>query len=168
MDVFVVKSGIPCFSFIFAVSKTNKNGNVFLSFFLLSSSHLTSNYSPDLIDNNSVTPLYDFGNPIYHVKEEGEEDCDLLKLARLLKPEEKVIQPHEEQCKVVIPSTAEVRKWKSRPLRRLVKNRMVALLREHVDIFVCLYQNTPEWNTNVVRHKLPLRGDCAEAGADKG
>ena len=34
--------------------------------------------SPDLIDNNSVTPLYDFDNPIYHAEEEGEEDCDLL------------------------------------------------------------------------------------------
>ncbi|KAI5383113.1 hypothetical protein KIW84_070499 [Lathyrus oleraceus] len=42
--------------------------------------------------------------------EEGEEDCDLLELARLLKQEEKVIQPHEERIEIVIPSTAEVRK----------------------------------------------------------
>ena len=66
--------------------------------------------SPDLIDNNPVTPSYDFDNPIYHAEEEGEEDCDLLGLARLLKQEEKVIQPHEERVEVVIPSTAEVRK----------------------------------------------------------
>ncbi|KAI5400852.1 hypothetical protein KIW84_065633 [Lathyrus oleraceus] len=39
--------------------------------------------------------------------EEGEEDCDLLELARLSKQEEKVIQPHEERVEVVIPSTAE-------------------------------------------------------------
>ncbi|KAI5410441.1 hypothetical protein KIW84_055810 [Lathyrus oleraceus] len=54
--------------------------------------------SPDLIDNNPVTPSYDFDNPIYHAEEEGEEDCELPEeLARLLKQEEKVIQPHEEQ-----------------------------------------------------------------------
>ncbi|KAI5434688.1 hypothetical protein KIW84_021492 [Lathyrus oleraceus] len=43
-------------------------------------------------------------------EEEDEEDCDLLELTRMLKPEEKVIQPHKERVKIVIPSTAEVRK----------------------------------------------------------
>ncbi|KAI5393045.1 hypothetical protein KIW84_060264 [Lathyrus oleraceus] len=43
-------------------------------------------------------------------EEEGEEDCDLLELTRLLRQEEKVIQPHEERIKIVFPSTAEVRK----------------------------------------------------------
>ena len=71
-------------------------------------SNLKSDYHPDLIDNNLVTPLYDFDNPIYHAEEEGEEDCDLLGLARLSKQEEKVIQPHEEWVKIVIPGTAEV------------------------------------------------------------
>ena len=76
----------------------------------LSRSNHKSDYPPDLIDNNLVTPLYDFDNPSYHAEEEGEEDCDLLELARLLKQEEKVIQPHEERVKMVIPSTAEVRR----------------------------------------------------------
>ncbi|KAI5422307.1 hypothetical protein KIW84_045672 [Lathyrus oleraceus] len=59
-------------------------------------------HSPDLIDNNPVTPLYDFDNPIYQAEEEGEEDCELPgELARLLKQEEKVIQPHEEPIEVV-------------------------------------------------------------------
>ena len=59
-------------------------------------------YSPDLIDDNSVTPLYDFDNPIYHAKEEGEEDCDLLELARLLRQEEKVIQPLEGDARLLL------------------------------------------------------------------
>ena len=47
--------------------------------------------SPDLIDNNPVTPSYDFDNPIYHAEEEDEEDCELPgELARLLKQEEKL------------------------------------------------------------------------------
>ena len=73
--------------------------------------------TPDLTDNDLVTPLYDFDNPIYHAEEEGEEDCDLLELARLLKQEEKVIQPHEERFKIVTPSSTEVRKQKLRPTK---------------------------------------------------
>ena len=83
----------------------------------------SKNNPPDLIDNNPVTPLYDFDNPIYHAEEEGEEDCDLLKLARLLKQEEKVIQPLEGRCEIVIPSTAEVRKEvKLEPLQRRIES----------------------------------------------
>jgi hypothetical protein len=37
---------------------------------------------------------------------------------------------------------------------------MVALLKEHVDIFAWLYQDTSGWSTHVVGHKLPLREDC--------
>ena len=68
-------------------------------------------YSPDLIDKNPVTPSYDFDNPIYHAGEEGEEDCELSEeLTRVLKPEEKVIRPHEERVELVNLCTEEVRK----------------------------------------------------------
>jgi hypothetical protein len=43
-----------------------------------------------------VTPLYDFDNSTYHAKEKGEEDCDLLELARSLKQEEKVMRKRED------------------------------------------------------------------------
>ncbi|KAI5436037.1 hypothetical protein KIW84_022467 [Lathyrus oleraceus] len=75
--------------------------------------HPEVDYSPDLTDNDLATPLYDFDNSIYHAREKGEEDCDLLELARSLKREEKVIQPHEERFKIVTPSSAEVRKRKA-------------------------------------------------------
>ena len=43
---------------------------VFIFFpFDLSYFDLKSDYYPDLIDNNSVTPLYDFDNSIYHAEE---------------------------------------------------------------------------------------------------
>ena len=41
----------------------------FLFPFDLFGSDLKSDYPPDLIDNNSVTPLYDFDNLIYHAEE---------------------------------------------------------------------------------------------------
>ena len=46
-----------------------------------------------------------------------------------------------------------------RPLQRRVENRMVALLKEQVDIFTWLHQGTPGWNTHVVGHELPSRED---------
>ena len=88
----------------------NKNGNVFILFPFDSFGSDLKSDSPELIDNNLVTPLYDFDNPSYHAEEEGAEDCDQLELARSLKQEEKMIQPHEERVKFVIPGTAEVRR----------------------------------------------------------
>ncbi|KAI5438242.1 hypothetical protein KIW84_024112 [Lathyrus oleraceus] len=85
----------------------------------------------------------------------------MLELAGLLKQEEKVIQPHEKRCKIVTPSTAEVRKEvKLGPLQRLVESRMVALLKGHVDTFTWSCQDMPGSDTDVIMHKLPWRGDC--------
>ena len=119
--------------------------------------------SPDLIDDNLVTPSYDFDKPIYLAEEEDEEDCELPgELARLLKQEEKVIQPHEEQVEVVNLGTDEVKKEVKigAALEESVKSRMVALLKEHVDIFAWSYQDMPGLATDIVGHKLPLREDC--------
>ena len=57
---------------------------IFPFLFDLSRSEFKNN-SPDLVDNNLVTPLYDFDNLVSHAEEEGEEDCDLLELAMLSK-----------------------------------------------------------------------------------
>ena len=41
--------------------------------------------------------LYDFENPIYQAEEETEEHCNLPEeLARMMRQEEKVIQPYQE------------------------------------------------------------------------
>ena len=52
---------------------------------------------PENIDNDSAMGLCDFENLIYQAEEEAEEDCELPEeLARLLRQEEKAIQPHQE------------------------------------------------------------------------
>ncbi|KAI5420130.1 hypothetical protein KIW84_044062 [Lathyrus oleraceus] len=52
--------------------------------------------------NSSVMAQYDFNNPIYQAEEESEEDCELPKeLVRLLKQEERVIQPHQEELEII-------------------------------------------------------------------
>ena len=44
----------------------------------------------------------DFENPIYQADDESEEDCEVPgELARLLKQEERTIQPHEEPVEAV-------------------------------------------------------------------
>ncbi|KAI5385203.1 hypothetical protein KIW84_071981 [Lathyrus oleraceus] len=119
--------------------------------------------SPDLIDNNPVTPLYDFDNPIYLAEEKDEEDCELPEeLARLLRQEEKVIQPHEEPIEVVNLGTDEVKREVKigAALEESVKGRLVVLLKEYVDIFAWSYQDMPGLDTDIVVHKLPLRTDC--------
>lgn len=52
--------------------------------------------------------LYDFDCPINQAKDEGGEDCELPEeLARLLKQEEKVIQPYQEDVEVINLGTEE-------------------------------------------------------------
>ena len=47
-------------------------------------------FTPNLIDDSFAIAKYDFDNPIYQAKDEGEEDCEVLgELSRLLQQEEK-------------------------------------------------------------------------------
>ena len=65
--------------------------------------------SPSVTTNNSsaIVP-YDFDNSINHADKDCDEDYELPEeLARLLKKESKVIQPHEESVEVVNLGTNE-------------------------------------------------------------
>ena len=106
---------------------------------------------------------YDFDNPIYQAEEESEEDCELPEeLARLLRQEERVIQPHHESMEVINLGTEEVkREVKIRTsLEESVKQRLIEMLREYVDIFAWSYEDMPRLDTDIVVHKLPLKEDC--------
>ncbi|XP_050890983.1 uncharacterized protein LOC127096461 [Lathyrus oleraceus] len=59
-------------------------------------------------NDNSATVSYDFDNPINQAGEECEEEAEIPEeLARLLKQQEKVIQPHEESVEVINLGTNE-------------------------------------------------------------
>ncbi|KAI5418722.1 hypothetical protein KIW84_043087 [Lathyrus oleraceus] len=61
--------------------------------------------------NSPVMAQYDFDNPIYQAEEESEEDCELpAELARLLKQEERVIQPHQEELETINLGTEDAKK----------------------------------------------------------
>ena len=118
----------------------------------------------DHIDNDSAMAHYDFDTPIYQAEEEAYEDCDLPEeLARLLKQEEKVIQPNQDSIEVVNIGTEEVRREVKigADLEESVKVRLIELLREYSDIFAWSYEDMPGLDTDIVVHRLPLKEGCS-------
>jgi len=106
---------------------------------------------------------YDFDNPIYQAEEESEEDCELPKeLARLLKQEERVIQPHQEELEVINLGIEDAKKEIKIgvALEEKVKRGLIEMLQEYVDVFAWSYQDMPGLDTDIVVHRLPLREDC--------
>ena len=90
----------------------------FLSFFIycktaiFTHTHIYRSTSTlDLTGNDSATASYDFESPINQAEDESEDDCEVLgELARLLRQEERAIQPHEEPVESVNMGTEEDKK----------------------------------------------------------
>ncbi|CAJ2651927.1 unnamed protein product [Trifolium pratense] len=116
------------------------------------------------IDNDtSITP-YNFEFPINQAEEGDEEDCEFPEgLARLLKQEEEVIQPHQESVEVINLGNKEDKKEikVGAFLKMNVKEKLVELLKEYVDVFAWSYQDMPGLDTDIVMHRLPLKPECA-------
>lgn len=107
--------------------------------------------------------LYVFDNPINHTGKDYDKDCKLPKdLARLLKQDSKVIQPHEESVEVVNLGTNEEAKEVrvGSALQEEVKAMLVQLLQEYINVFMWSYQDMPDIDTDIVVHHLPLREEC--------
>ncbi|KAI5399045.1 hypothetical protein KIW84_064422 [Lathyrus oleraceus] len=119
--------------------------------------------SPDPIDNGSAMARFDFENPIFQAEEEDDEDCELPEeLARLLKQEERVIQPHQEFVEVINLGTEDAKREIKigAALEDNVKKGLIELLQEYVDIFAWSYQDMPGLDTDIVVHRLPLKEGC--------
>ena len=116
--------------------------------------------SLDPIDNGSTISSYDFENPINQAEDEGEEDCEVPgKLARLLQQEERAIQPHEEPVETVNLGTEENRKEVKigANLESSVKNRLIQMLHDYVEVFSWSYEDMPRVDTDIVVHRLPKK-----------
>ena len=79
----------------------------------------------------------------------------------MLKQEEKVIQPHQESIEVVnLGNEENVKEVKiGAVLEESVKQRLIEMLREYVDIFAWSYEGMPGLDTDIVVHRLPLKED---------
>ena len=77
---------------------------------------------------------------------EDDEDCEVPReLARLLQQEERAILPHEELLETVNLGTEEDRKkvQVGANLEPSVKEHLIQLLKEHVEIFAWSYEDMP-------------------------
>lgn len=72
------------------------------------------------------------------------------------------LQPHQKQVETINLGTEEAKKEVKigTTLGTNVKERLVKLLQEYVDVFAWSYQYMLDLDTNVVVHKFPLRPDC--------
>ena len=116
----------------------------------------------DPIDNNSATANYDFENLINQAEDEGEEDCEVPgELARLLQQEERAIQPHEESVEIVnLGIEEDIKEVKiGENMDLSVKQRLIQMLHDYVEIFAWSYEDMPGLDTDIVVHRLPTKED---------
>ena len=113
--------------------------------------------------NNSAMAFSDSEDLVNHAEYEGDEDCEMPgELARLLQQEERAILPHEELLETINLGTAEDKREVKvgANLNPNVKERLVHLLNEYVEIFAWSYEDMPGLDTDIVVHRLPTREDC--------
>ena len=100
----------------------------------------------DPTDNNSATAGYDFESLINLAEDEGEEACEVPgELARLLLLEERAIHPHEELVETVNLGTETDKKEVKigANLELSVKQRLIQMLHDYVEIFAWSYEDMP-------------------------
>jgi len=92
--------------------------------------------------------------------EEDEEIPDEIRW--MLEQERRAIQPHQEEIEIINLGTKEDKKEIKIVvlLDATVKERVIALLKEYVDIFAWKYQDMPGLDPEVVEHRLPLKPEC--------
>ena len=79
-----------------------------------------------------------------------------------MQQEERAILPHEELLETVNLGTEEDKKEVKvgANLEPSVKERLVQLLNDYVEIFAWSYEDMPGLDTDIVVHRLPTREDC--------
>ena len=115
----------------------------------------------NLIEKDDRTLSCDFEFPIFEAEEEEMEEIP-DEISRLLKQEERIIQPHEETIEIVNLGSEDVRKEIriGSLLSLSVKERLIKLLKEFSDVFASSYQDMPGLDTSIVEHRLPLKPEC--------
>ncbi|GAU40233.1 hypothetical protein TSUD_219430 [Trifolium subterraneum] len=113
------------------------------------------------VEHNDPRPSPNFEFPVYEaVEEEDEEIPDEIR--RLVDQEKRTIQPHKEVIELInLGSEEEKNEIKiEASLETSVKERVIVLLREYVDIFAWSYQDMPGLDPEIVEHHLPLKPEC--------
>ncbi|GAU52002.1 hypothetical protein TSUD_418060, partial [Trifolium subterraneum] len=142
--------------------KRSKKGKIFMSSAKDAQREVHQRLSiNEPVEHNDPRPSPNFEFTVYEAEEEEDEGIpDEIK--RLLDQEKKVIQPHEEDVELIDlgsgEGTKEIKIGAS--LEASVKERVIVLLREYVDIFAWSYQDMPGLDPEIVEHHLPLKPEC--------
>src|ERR1051325_10980025 len=110
-------------------------------------------------NNSMLSPNLEF--PVFDAEEEVEEEIP-NEISRLLKHEERIIQPHKEPLEAINLGSEEDKKEVNigALLDNNVKGKLIDLLKEYVDVFAWSYQDMPGLDTSIVEHHFPLKPEC--------
>ena len=105
------------------------------------------------------SPNFEF--PVFEAEEEEDKEIP-EEISRLLRQEERSIQPYKEPLETVNLGSEEERKEVKigALLSSAVKESLIELLKEFPDVFAWSYQDMPGLDTNIVEHHLPLKPEC--------
>ena len=119
--------------------------------------------TPKLTDNDTTTIWYNFDALINQAEEEDEKDIELSKeLERVLEQKEYIISCQESIEFINLGTKKDPKEIKlGATLEESVKERLIKLLHEYVDIFSWSYRDMSGLDTNIVVHRLPLKEGCS-------
>src|ERR1044072_345932 len=110
-------------------------------------------------NNSTLSPNFEIPSEV--AEEEVEEEIP-DEISRLLKHEERIIQPLKEPLEAINLGSEEDRKEVNigALLDNNVKGKLIDLLKEYVDVFAWSYQDMPGLDTSIVEHHFPLKPEC--------
>ena len=73
------------------------------------------------------------------------------------------MRPHREETELVDLSTSSEKKEVKvgTGMTALIREELVALMRDYQDVFAWSYQDMPGLNSDIVQHRLPLNPECS-------
>ena len=95
---------------------------------------------------------------MFEAEDESKDDIP-DEITRLLKQEEKAIQPHQEEIELVNLGTNDNKREikVGAALEEGVKKRIFKLLREYSDIFAWSYEDMSGLDPQIVEHRIPTK-----------
>ena len=154
-----------CVLFILPFLSFHSFAPIYSIYFLLFS-HLFKCLNNEHKDHWNSYPELDFERLSCIVETGFDKDIDDWTLSpemmRLMDNEEKQILPHKEEIEVInLGNGEDKKKVKIGTLLSLsVKEEIIILLREYVDVFAWSYQDMLGLSTEIVEHRLPLKPEC--------
>ena len=81
----------------------------------------------------------------------------------MVEQEDREMKPHQEETKIVNLGVGKEKKEVKVGIgmTTLVRDELVALLRDYQDIFAWSYQDMPGLNPSIMQHRLPLNPSCS-------